>query len=200
MIGQIEFGDKVLEKRERGKRIVEGIVPIPVGGMGGEFGQAQRGAEVAKGMRGLFRPGRAGQLEGVDPRTKGVTGEGTQKSLFRTVSVGHDRAPSQRTLQDRPEGEKRGGFKEIVWGDAVDLLSRPGDVLIALEERDERVMDIIFQSPAAKPDLHGGIASSLGSAGGFEINGSEDGFGNLDGQEIAEWGLSRSLKAWTSLA
>lgn len=40
----------MLEKGERGKRIVEGIVPMTAGGVFGEIGEAEGEAKVAEGL------------------------------------------------------------------------------------------------------------------------------------------------------
>jgi len=58
----------------------------------------------------------------------------------------------------------------------VDLASRPGDVLIALEEGDEGGMDVIGGGPSAEADLDGGIGAAFGGASGLEVDGGEDGF------------------------
>lgn len=103
-IGKLELIDKVLEKGERGKCIVEGIVPAPIRGQGGELIESECGAEIAQGMGRLGRPSRAGQLQGVDPRAERMAGEGAQESLFGAVSMGHHRTAGKGSLHHWPEG------------------------------------------------------------------------------------------------
>jgi len=52
----------VLEKSERGKRIVEGVVPGAVRGLSGKIGELEGLAKVAEGMGGKIGPSGAGEL------------------------------------------------------------------------------------------------------------------------------------------
>ena len=94
-IGEVEFRDKVLEKGEGGKGIVEGIVPISIGGVSGKVGEAEGGAEVAEGVGFFGRPGGAGELEGIDPGAEAVAGEGAEEAFFGAVPVGDDGAAAE---------------------------------------------------------------------------------------------------------
>jgi hypothetical protein len=84
------LGDKVLEKSERGKRIVKSIMPGFPGGMLAEIVQSQRGAEISKRVGFFMRPGGSGQLEGVDPRPEGVAWECAKKSFLCSVAMGNN--------------------------------------------------------------------------------------------------------------
>ena len=132
LVSEIEFGDKVLEKGEGGKRIIQGIVPVAVGGVVGEAMESERSAEIAERMGGLIRPGSAGELEGIDPRAKAVAGESTKEAFFGAMAMGNDGTTAQLLFKGRPQGKERGRFEQVVSGDAVDLAGGPGDVLIAL--------------------------------------------------------------------
>ena len=59
---EILLGDKVLEKSERGKRIVKSIMPGFVGGMSVKVVQSQRGAEISERVRFFIGPSSPGQL------------------------------------------------------------------------------------------------------------------------------------------
>lgn len=188
LVRQTEFGNKVLEKGEGGKRIIQGIVPIAVGGVIGEICNFESGAEIAEGVGRLIGPGGAGEMEGIDPRTKAVAGESAKETFFGAMAVGNDGTAAQLLFQGRPERQKGGGFEEVIGGDAVDLAGGPGDVLIALQERNDGLVNVLLKRPAPQSDLNGRVGAPFGRACRFEIDGGEDGFGNLDGEEIAEAG------------
>jgi hypothetical protein len=84
------LGDKVLEKSERGKRIVKSIMPGFPGGMLAEIVQSQRGTEISERVGFFTRPSGSGQLKGVDPRPEGVARECTKKSFLCAVAMGND--------------------------------------------------------------------------------------------------------------
>ena len=143
LVGQIEFGDKVLEKGEGGKRIIQGIVPGAGGGVVGEAIESERSAEIAKGVGRLIRPGRAGELEGVDPWAEGVAGEGAEEAFFGAMPVSNDRATTQLFFEGGPKREQGGCVAEVVSADAVDLAGGPGDRLIALEKRNDGFVNVL---------------------------------------------------------
>ena len=93
----------MLEKGERGKRIVKSIVPGFFGGMLTEIVQSQRGAEISERVGLFVGPGGSGQLESVDPRSEGVAWEGTQKSFLCSVAMGNDWATAQLFFQNGPK-------------------------------------------------------------------------------------------------
>jgi len=62
----------------------------------------------------------------------------------------------------------------------VNLLRGPGDVLVAMKEGNEKLVDVFFRRPGCEPDLHRRIGLSFGCASGFEIDGGEDDVANLD--------------------
>ena len=180
----MELIDKMIEKSQRSKRIIEGIVPGFARSMVGKGIEAEGFAKIAQGMGGEIRPSCASELEGVDPRTKGVTGKGAEEAFFGSVSVGDHRALSKSGFQGWPERKERRCFGEVFGRDSVDFLGGPGDFLIAMEEGDEGIVNALFQGPGAETDLHRSVGATAGGAGGFEVDGGEDGLGNLDDREI----------------
>lgn len=90
-------------------------------------------------MGGGVGPGGAGELEGVDPRAEGMTGEGAEKAFFGAVSVSDDGAAGEVFFEGGPEREEGGSVGEVIGRDAVDFLGLPGDGAIALKEGNEGV-------------------------------------------------------------
>jgi hypothetical protein len=199
-VAKIVLRNKVLEKGERGKRIVKGIVPGFRRCVLTEIVQPQRSAEVTKRVGFFIRPGGAGELEGIDPGSEGVAGEGAQESFLGSVPVGDDGAATQLLLQDGPQREEGRGVAEVVGGDAVNFPGGPGDVLIAMQEGDEGIMDVFVFRPSRETDLDRGIGFPFGGAGGLEINGSEDGVANLDGRCLSQESLLEKQMVWNQLA
>ncbi len=70
---------------------------------------------------------------------------------------------------------------QVIRGDAVNFLSGPGDVLLAVEEGDEGLADIVSMRPGSESDLDGGVTAAGGCASGLKVDGGEDGFGNFNG-------------------
>lgn len=176
----------MLEKGERGKRIVEGIVPMTVGGVLGEISQAEGVAKIAERMRLFSGPGGAGKLQGVNPRAEAVAGEGAEEAFFGAMPVGYDGAAAEVAFENRPEGEEGRGVAKVISGDAVDFLSRPSDVLVTLEEGDEGGVNVGGVGPGAEADLDRSIGPAFGGAGGLEVDGGEGGLGDLDREEVAD--------------
>ena len=199
-VAKIVLRNKVLEKGERGKRIVKGIVPGFRRCVLTEIVQPQRSAEVAKRVGFFIRPGSACELEGIDPGSKGVAGEGTKESFLGSVSMGDDGAATQLLLQDGPQREKGRGVAEILGGYTVNFPGGPGDVLITMQEGDERVVDVLFRGPGCEPDLDWGIGFSFGGASGLKIDGSEDGVANFDGRCLSQESLLEKQMVWNQLA
>jgi len=85
----------MVEKGERSKRIIEGIVPVSIGGVFGKGIETERSAKIAQGMRGKVRPGGTGQLEGIDPGTEGMARKGAEEAFLGAVSVGYHGATSE---------------------------------------------------------------------------------------------------------
>ena len=136
----------------------------------------------------LVWPGGASQLKRVDPRTERVAGEGSEEAFFSAVTMGHDGAAAEVAFENGPEGEQGRGVTEVIGGDSVDLASGPGNVLLALEEGDEGRVDVVCGGPSAEADLNRSISPALGSASGLEVDGGENGFGDLDGDGVSQSG------------
>ena len=85
----------MLEKGERGKRIVKRIVPISVRRVLGKVSEAERGAEIAEGVGFFGGPSGAGELEGIDPRAETMTGEGAEKTFLSAMAVSDDGATAE---------------------------------------------------------------------------------------------------------
>ena len=62
----------------------------------------------------------------------------------------------------------------------MNLLRGPGDVLVAMKEGNEKLVDVFFRRPGCEPDLHRRISFSFSGASGFEIDGGKDGVANFD--------------------
>lgn len=70
---------------------------------------------------------------------------------------------------------------EVVCGDSVNFLRGPRNVLIAMKEGDEGIVNVIVRRPGREPDLDRGIGLPYGGASGLEIDGSKNGVADLDG-------------------
>ncbi len=66
----------------------------------------------------------------------------------------------------------------------MDFASSPGDVLIALEEGNERVVNTFCERPSSQADLYRSIGAPARGAGRLEIDGSKNRLGNFDALEI----------------
>jgi hypothetical protein len=137
---KFEDSDKVLEKSERSKRIIKSVVPSAIRGVDREVVETQRAAKVTEGVGGKPGPGGPGELQGVDPRTKRMTGESPEEAFLGAVTVCHHRASSEIFFHHRPEREEGGGVAEILGGNAMNLTGRPSDVLIAFQEGNKRIV------------------------------------------------------------
>ena len=146
-----------------------------------EVAQSQRSAEVSQRVRFFIGPGGARELESVDPRTKGVAGKRAQESFLGSMTVGHDGAAAQSLFKGGPQRKEGGSVAEVVGGDAVDFLCGPGDVLVTMEKGDERIVNVFGRRPGREPDLDRRVGSPFGGAGRLEVDGSKDGFADLDG-------------------
>ena len=60
----------------------------------------------------------------------------------------------------------------------------PGDILIAVEEGNEGVVNPFCDRPSSQADLYRSIGAPARGAGRLEIDGSEDRLGNFDTREI----------------
>jgi len=60
----------------------------------------------------------------------------------------------------------------------------PGNVLIALEEGNEGVVNTFCERPSSQADLYWSIGAPARGAGRLEIDGGEDRLGNFDAREI----------------
>ena len=106
---EILLVDKVLEKSERGKRIVKSIMPGFSGGMSAKVVQSQRGAEISERVRFFTGPSSPGQLKSIDPRPEGVAWERTQKTFFSSVAMSNDWAMGELFFQDGPQRQEGWG-------------------------------------------------------------------------------------------
>jgi hypothetical protein len=71
----------------------------------------------------------------------------------------------------------------------MDFAGRPGDFLVALQKRDEGIVEAPAARPRGQSDLHRGISSASGSPGRLEVDGGKCRFLDLDGGELAKEGL-----------
>jgi len=188
----------VLEKCERGKRIIESIVPISIRGVFGKVGESEGKAEITQRMRLFIGPGGTGELEGVDPRAEGVAGEGAEEAFFGAVTVGHDGAASEVAFKNGPEGEEGRGLAQVIGRDPVDLAGGPSDVLLALEEGNKRRVDVVSGGPGPQADLNRSIGAAFGRASGLEVDGGESCLADLDKEELADEQGNRNLISWGS--
>ena len=141
----------------------------------------ERVAELSERVFREIRPGGAGEVEGVDPRTEAMAGKGAEEAFLGAFVVGDDDVPRKTRSELGPEGEKGRGIGEVGGGDAVDLLRGPVDGLVGVEVGDENVVVGRRRGPAGDADLDGCIVLSAGGSGGFEIDGGEDGVSDEHG-------------------
>ena len=137
-IGEAVVIDKMFEDGERGHRIEEGVVPAAPGGEGLDpRGEAEPVAETPEGMLVEFGPGRAAEVQGIDPGAEGVAGKGPEEAFFGAVTVSHDHPVGKETLELGPEGKEAGSPGEIIGRDSVDASGGPGDGPVGMQERTE---------------------------------------------------------------
>ena len=66
----------------------------------------------------------------------------------------------------------------------MDFPGCPGDVLVAVEEGNEGVVNPFRERPSSQADLYWSIGAPARGAGRLEIDGSEDRLGTFDTREI----------------